>query len=45
MRLILGALACWAGLHALRYEMTEIGRRAVCRRCQTTRYLRGVDVR
>jgi hypothetical protein len=45
MRLFLGALACWAGLHSLYYEMTSIGRRVVCRRCQTTRYVRGVDVR
>jgi hypothetical protein len=42
---IIGALLCWAGLHHLRYEMTRVGERVTCRRCQVTRSLRGVNVR
>lgn len=41
MSVLLGALLCWAGLHSLRYEMTSVGRRVVCRRCMVTRFLRG----
>jgi len=42
MRLILGALACWAGLHRWYFEHTRMGQRAVCLRCRATRWLRGL---
>ena len=38
-------LACRLGLHDLKHEMTRLGRRVVCRRCEVRRWLRGVDVR
>lgn len=33
MRIILGALLCWAGFHAEHHEMFFVGVRVRCKRC------------
>lgn len=33
MSILFGALLCWAGLHAARYEISLAGPQARCKRC------------
>ena len=45
MRIVLGALLCWAGWHARRRYLAVGGLRERCQRCQRIWTVRGVDVR